>query len=100
LTSGVLSVLLGVTIIGGVLLGAFAISLGVRGLARRRATGGRAGTAVAGMLLGVLGLVIAGGTWLYVRDDVRDYNQCRRGSISPAQDAACKEQLRRGIEGR
>jgi len=99
LTSGVLSVLLGVTIIGGVLLGAFAISLGVRGLARRRATGGRAGTAVAGMLLGVLGLVIAGGTWLYA-GDVRDYNQCRRGSISPAQDAACKEQLRRGIEGR
>ena len=100
MTSGILSVLLGVTIIGGVLLGAFAISLGVRGLARRRASGGRAGTAVAGMLLGVLGLVIAGGTWLYVRDDVRDYNQCRRGSISPAQDAACKEQLRRGIEGR
>lgn len=100
LVVGVLALVLGVTIVGGVLLGTFAIALGVRGRARARAKGGGAGTATAGVVLGALGLAAAGATYLYVRDDLADYQGCRKESVSIAQDKACERQLQRSIEGR
>ena len=100
LVVGVLALVLGVSIVGGVVLGPLAISLGVRGRAAARRRSGSAGLAVAGIVLGVLGLVVAAGTYTYVRDDLRGYQGCRRASVSPAQDRACEQQLRNSIEGR
>lgn len=92
--------MLGVSIVGGVVLGALAVSLGVRGLSRARTQGGSAGAAVAGIVLGALGLALAGATYLYVRDDLAEYQGCRKESVSLAQDRVCKEQLKHDIEGR
>ncbi len=102
LVAGALALVLGVTIVGGVLLGTLAVMLGARARARARAGahGGGAGTALAGIVLGTLGLAVAGGMWLYVQDDLADYQGCKKASVSFAQDRECEQQLRRGIEGR
>ena len=86
--------MLGVSIAGGVLFGTLAVVLGVRA---RRQPGGSAGTAVSGIVLGVLGLLIAAGTWLYIRDDVAEYQGCRKESLSIAQDEQCLRQLRQDL---
>jgi len=98
LVLGLLAVLLGVTIVGGLVLGAAAIAFGTSGRARARLTGGSAGLAVAGVVLGVLGMVLAGLTWLYVQDDYAEYQACRRASVSFAQDAECMRELERALQ--
>ena len=100
LVAGVLAVLIGVSIIGGAVFGTVAVVLGVAGRAQARSQGRRPGAAVAGIVLGVLGLLVAGGTWLYVRDDIEEYQGCRRESVSLAQDRACERALRDAIQGR
>ncbi len=95
---GGLAFLLGVTIVGGVVLGGLAIGLGMRSRAAARAGGGRSGTAVVGIVLGALGLLVAGATYLYLRAPLEGYRACLRGSVSFADDRACKEQLRRRVE--
>ncbi len=99
LVVGVLALVLGVSIVGGVVLGGLAIGLGMRAQAMARADGSRSGTAVAGIVLGVLGFLAAGATYLYVRAPLADYRACLRGSVSFADDRACKEELRHRIVG-
>ena len=98
LVLGLLALLLGVSIVGGVVLGAPAIALGSQGRARARLSGGSAGLAVAGMVLGALGIVLAGLTWLYIQDDYADYQGCRRASVSLAQDAECMREFERSVQ--
>jgi len=98
LVLGLLAVLLGVTIVGGVVLGGPAVALGAQGRARARQLGGGAGTAVAGIVLGMLGLALAGLTWLYIQDDYADYQGCRRASVSLAQDAECMREFERSVQ--
>ena len=100
LVAGVLALVLGVTMVGGVLLGALAVLLGTRGRQRARLRGGRSGTATAGVVLGLLGVVVAAATYAYVRDDLSEFRDCRRASVSLAQDRACEQQLRATIERR
>lgn len=96
---GVLAVVLGVSIVGGVMLGTLAVALGVRAQAGARSRGTRSTTAVVAVVLGGLGIAVAAGTYAYVRGDLTDYRSCRRASVSIAQDRACEQELRRGIEG-
>lgn len=98
LVVGVLGLVLGVSIVGGVLLGGLAIGLGLRAQARARLAGGRSGQATAGVLLGVLGFLVAGATYLYVRAPLADYRACLRASTSFADDRACKDELRSRVE--
>lgn len=99
LVLGLLALALGVTLVGGVLFGGPAVVLGLQGRARARARGGPSGTAVAGALLGLLGLLLALGTYLLVRDDIERYERCRRASVSLAQDRACEDALRGSLPG-
>lgn len=100
LVLGVLAAVTGPTILGGVMFGGPAVALGLRGRARALAAGGPAGTSVAGAVLGLLGLLLALGTYLYVADDLEEYEGCQRASVSLAQDQACEDALRRSITGR
>ncbi len=103
LVVGVLALVTGVSIVGGALLGPVAVALGARGRARARsgpAGPGPAGTAVAGIVLGVLGMLAAAGAYLYVRPALEEYQGCRRESVSVAQDKACERELRDTLERR
>ncbi len=96
-----MALLLGVTIVGGAVLGALAIALGLHARNRAAGSGRTVGrTGVAGLVLGVLALLAAGGTWLWLHDDLADYQGCRRESVSLAQDRACEQQLKDRIAGR
>ena len=98
LVLGVLALVTGLTIVGGVLFGVPAVLLGLR--ARAAAHGGAAGTGIAGAVLGVLGLLTAAGVYLYIQDDLAEYEGCRKESVSLAQDQVCEDALRRSISGR
>ena len=94
---GVLALLTGVTMLGGLLFGGPAVALGLRGRARARAVGGPASSAVAGTVLGALGLLVALGACLLVRDELEEYRGCLKESFSVAQDRACEDALRRSL---
>ena len=100
LVVGVLAFLTGLTVLGGVLFGGPAVALGLRARARARAAGAPAGTAVAGIVLGLLGLLLALAAYLYVQDDLEEYQGCLKESISFAQDRVCEDALRRSLSGR
>jgi uncharacterized protein DUF4190 len=106
LVLGVLALLLSWTIIGGVLLGALALIFGVLG--RRRAKRGEAtngGVSVAGIVLGIIGVVIAialiaFGLSLFNSPVGRDYQQClQQAGGSPAMIQQCVDELGRQISG-
>ena len=100
LVLGVLALVTSPTIVGGVLIGASAIALGARGRAAARARGGSADSATAGIVLGGLGVAIAGGLYLWIADDLRELRGCQLESVSVAQDRACEQQFQRGITRR
>lgn len=97
---GVLALLTSVSILGGVVLGAWALLLGARGRSLARLRGTSTATATAGIVLGALGMAAAGAVYLWVRDDLRDYQACRLGSVSLAQDRACQDAFERSLTGR
>lgn len=99
LVLGVLALTTGLTILGGVLFGGPAVALGLRGRARARTLGGPSGTAVAGAVLGLLGLLTALGAYLYIKDELEEFEGCRKESASLAQDRACEDALRRSLSG-
>ncbi len=100
LVTGLLALVLGVTVVGGVLLGTLSITLGVRAQHRARAAGTRSGTATAGIVLGAFGMAVAGATYLWIRGPLEEYQGCRKESVSIAQDQACEREFRRSVEGR
>ncbi|MDP9497692.1 MAG: DUF4190 domain-containing protein, partial [Actinomycetota bacterium] len=77
---GIMALVAGVTVIGGVLFGTAAVALGLRGRARAAALGGSADTAVAGLVLGVLGLALAAAVWVWVEDELAEFQGCRKES--------------------
>ncbi len=101
LVLGLAAVLLFWTIAGGILLGLLAIVAGV--LARRRVKRGQAtngGVALAGLILGVVGLllgglVLAGFGALLNRGDVQELRQCVEQA---GNDEAARQQCQREFE--
>lgn len=61
LLAGVAALLSSITIVGGLLLGLVAVILGIVALRRARRGGGGRGLAITGLVLGVLGALIAVG---------------------------------------
>ena len=97
LVVGVLAFLLGVTIIGGLVLGSAAMALGLVGRARARTVGRGRGLAITGAVLGALGVVLALAAYLYVRDEVGRFQDCGRASVSIAEDERCRAELEREL---
>lgn len=97
LVTGAVSVLLGLTVLGGLVLGTAALVLAARG--RARAAGAPAGTALAGGLLGLVGIAIAVGTYTWLQPHLEEYQGCRKESVSLAQDRACEQRLRDSLPG-
>lgn len=97
LVVGVLAVVLGLTIIGGLVLGSVAMALGLVGRARARTVGRGGALAVAGVVLGALGVVLALAAYLYVRDEVARFQDCGRASVSIVEDERCRAELEREL---
>ncbi len=77
LVVGILAVLSGITVLGGILLGLVAIVLGAIASSKaKKGTGGGRGMAIAGIVLGVLGLVIAGAIIALGVSIFGDINSC------------------------
>lgn len=107
LVLGIFSVLSVWTIIGGIVLGAAAIILGIVGRSqfkKRQATNG--GVSLAGILLGIAGLIITiilivVGVGLFFNFGGRDFTDCLRdaGNSRIAQDR-CRDEFQQNIEDR
>jgi hypothetical protein len=107
LVLGVLALLACWTVVGGLLFGLLAIVLGViawRRARRRLATNG--GMAIAGVVLGVIGVVLSGlllwvGIWLWNSDEVRTLRTCLddAGSNQAAIDR-CEREFQDQVENR
>jgi hypothetical protein len=99
LVLGLLALLTSVTIVGGIVLGLAAIVLGALGRGRaRRGEASNGGTATAGIVLGVLGAVLAvvllaAGVALFQSDQGQELVDCleRAGSDTAAQQACQRE---------
>lgn len=98
LVLGLLALVSSATIVGGLLLGLPAVALGLRGRARARTAGSSSGTAVAGAVLGLLGLLVSSGLVVLLSDEVADYRGCRKESVSIVQDQACQAELERAVQ--
>ncbi len=96
---GIAAVVTGVSIIGGLVFGVPAVIVGLVSRQGAKQTARPAGKAMAGIVLGAIGLAVAGGLWLYVRDDVARYQDCAKASVSIKQDQQCKRDLQRGLSG-
>lgn len=99
LVLGLLATITGITVLGGLLFGVPAVLAGLRARRSGRSDHRRTGRAVAGIVLGILGLTIACGVWTYVRDDVARFQDCRKASVSVAQDEQCQRDLERSLKG-
>lgn len=93
LVLGVLALASSWTLFGAVAFGMPAVVLGVFARRRARAQSRSSGFPTAGIALGLSSLLIAGGILLYLQDDLQRYEDCRRGSLSIAQDKVCQQQL-------
>lgn len=107
LIAGILSLPAAFTIFGGFILAVVAIILGIIGY--RRARSGEAsngGMAIAGIVLGVLGIVlsavlIAIGVWSFNTFGGRDYLDCMtQAGNDPAAQAQCQEDFKGNLENR
>jgi hypothetical protein len=106
LVLGILALITSFTVIGGVLLGLLAIIFGV--IAMRRANRGLAagrGRAIAGIVLGVLGIVVAGaliaaGVSLLNSDEGKNLKSCLKDAGSnQSQIQQCQDQFRDQVGG-
>jgi hypothetical protein len=106
LVLGILALITSFTVIGGVLLGLLAVIFGV--IAMRRANRGLAtgrGRAIAGIILGVLGIVVAGaliaaGVSLLNSDKGKTLQSCLKDAGSnQSQIQQCQDQFRDQVGG-
>jgi Domain of unknown function (DUF4190) len=104
LVFGILAVITSFTLIGGVLLGLLAVIFGVIGL--RRANRGLAfgrGRAIAGILLGLLGIVvsaalIAFGLSVFNSKEGKDLQSClKKAGTSQSQIQQCQDQFKKKV---
>jgi hypothetical protein len=106
LVLGLLAVITSFTLIGGLLLGLLAIIFGIIGL--RRANRGLAlgrGRAIAGIILGLLGMVLAGaliaiGISLFNSEEGKNLQDCLKNAGSDqSQIQQCQDQFRDQVGG-
>ena len=107
LVLGILALVTCWTVVGGVLLGLLAIIFGVVGL--RRANRGLAlgrGRAISGIILGVLGILVAGlliavGVSLLNSDEVKNLRSCLRDAGNDqTRVQQCQDEFRDQVNGR
>ncbi|MGH3319930.1 MAG: DUF4190 domain-containing protein [Streptosporangiaceae bacterium] len=87
----------------GAALDVVAIVTGARALRRVGGSGGRAPGAVAGIVLGVIGLLLAAflcAVLVVFWDGVNTYQQCMSGANTIQAQNACKQALRHALEQR
>jgi len=106
LVLGLLALLLSWTIIGGILLGVPALIFGLLGRARaKRGEANNGGMSVAGVVLGVIGLliaigIIAFGVLTFNSPAGRDYQQCiEQSGGNPAELEQCASEFSRQFGG-
>ena len=106
LVLGILALITSITVFGGVLLGLLAIIFGIIGL--RRANRGLAlgrGRAIAGIILGALGIVVAGlliavGVSLLNSDEVKNLQDClNNAGNDQTKVQQCQDQFRSQVGG-
>lgn len=106
LVLGILALITSITVFGGVLLGLLAIIFGVIGL--RRANRGLAlgrGRAIAGIILGVLGILVAGvliaiGVSILNSPEGKDLQSCLRDAgNNQTQVQQCQDEYRSKVGG-
>lgn len=106
LVLGILALITSFTVIGGVLLGLLAIIFGIVGL--RRANRGLAlgrGRAIAGIILGLLGILVAGaliavGVSLFNSEEAKNLQDCLKNAGSNQSEIQkCEDQFRDQIGG-
>jgi hypothetical protein len=106
LVLGILAVITSFTLIGGLLLGLLAVIFGIIGL--RRANRGLAlgrGRAIAGIILGLLGMVLAGaliaiGVSLFNSEEGKNLQDCLKNAGSDkSQIQQCQDQFRDQVGG-
>jgi hypothetical protein len=106
LVLGILALITSITVFGGVLLGLLAIIFGIIGL--RRANRGLAlgrGRAIAGIILGALGIVVAGlliavGVSLLNSDKVKNLQDClKNAGNDQTKVQQCQDQFRSQVGG-
>ncbi|WP_328707773.1 DUF4190 domain-containing protein [Streptomyces mesophilus] len=103
LVLGVAALLLFWTVIGGVVLGVLAVIFGIIGA--RRARAGRAphkGIAIAGAVLGVLGVIASGviiaiGASIWNSDEFKSFEDCVRNADSQSERDACERDFERDL---
>ncbi|MFI6346699.1 DUF4190 domain-containing protein [Streptomyces sp. NPDC050560] len=103
LVLGILACVLFWTVAGGIVLGLLALVFGVIGA--RRARGGTAphrGKAIAGAILGVLGLIVssvilAAGISIFNSDEFHDYNDCMKHANSQSDKDHCAKEFKNDL---
>ena len=105
LVLGILALITSWTVIGGILLGVLAVVFGAVG--RGRVSRGEAtnrGAAIAGLVLGLLGIVVAvfllvvGATFFaHHKTQLQQLHDCLQGAHTQAQTNACNAQLRHSL---
>jgi hypothetical protein len=105
LVLGILAVLTSLTVIGGILFGLVAIILGVLGRGRaKRGEASNGGMALTGAILGVLGMLLAGGILalglsFLNSDEGKTYQQCLEDAGSDrARVDQCAQDFQRDIQ--
>lgn len=103
LVLGILAVLSGFLVVGG-LLGILAIVFGVVGRGRaKRGEADNGGLAIAGIVLGIIGTLIAGAVLAYAishREEISDYSNCILDANGDrAAEMACEERFRDQLLG-
>jgi hypothetical protein len=106
LVLGVLAFLLSWTVIGGILLGILALIFGLLGRARaKRGEATNSGLSVAGIVLGIVGMLIAIGLgalmlFFFNSPAARSYQQClQQSGGDPAKIQQCASDLSRQLGG-
>jgi hypothetical protein len=102
---GILALVTSWTVVGGIVLGLLAVIFGAvgRGRAKRgEATNG--GSAVAGLVLGVVSVIIAvvllaaGATWFaHHKKDINNLQSCLNNANTQSQRTSCNQQFQKSV---
>jgi uncharacterized membrane protein len=104
---GILALITCWTVIGGVLLGLVAIILGFVGRGRaKRGEADNGGAAIAGVVLGLVGLVVAvvivaaGATFfIHHKKDINNLQSCLNNATTQSQQNSCNQQFKSSVHG-